>query len=48
MVIKALEKSQVAEMPVGTDRKLYALYYLNGGKKSLESEGMKDSLQIVI
>lgn len=44
MVIKALEKARLAGMPAGVDSKLYALYYLNGGKKILESEGMQVSL----
>ncbi|MFZ1872453.1 MAG: DUF4123 domain-containing protein, partial [Chania sp.] len=32
MVIKALDKAQAAGLDAGPDRKLYALYYLNGGK----------------
>lgn len=47
MVIKALDKAQVAGMTPGVDSKLYALYYLNGGKKILESEVMQISLQNV-
>ncbi|WP_235896339.1 DUF4123 domain-containing protein [Yersinia rochesterensis] len=47
MVIKALDKAQIAGMADGVDSKLYALYYLNGGKKVLESEEMQISLRNV-
>lgn len=47
MVTKALEKAREAGMPEGVNVKLYALYYLNGGKKILESEEMQLSLQKV-
>ncbi|MFL4558315.1 DUF4123 domain-containing protein [Yersinia kristensenii] len=47
MVIKALDKAQIAGMADGVDSKLYALYYLNGGKKVLESEEMQVSLRNV-
>lgn len=47
MVIKALRKAKDAGIPEGTDSKLYALYYLNGGKMVLESDEMQISLQQV-
>lgn len=47
MVIKALRKAKDAGMPQGTDSKLYALYYLNGGRAVLESHEMQISLQKV-
>ncbi|WP_435953147.1 DUF4123 domain-containing protein [Dryocola sp. BD626] len=47
MVIKALRKAKEASIPEGTDSKLYALYYLNGGKMVLESDEMQISLQQV-
>lgn len=48
MVIKALGKAQSAGLTVGADRKLYALCYLEGGKKWLESAEMQSSLERVI
>lgn len=47
MVIKALGKARDAGITEGTDNKLYALYYLNGGKKTLESDEMKIALHRV-
>ena len=47
MVIKALDKAKSAGFKAGTDSKLYALFYLNGGKKLLESEVMQAPLQEV-
>jgi len=47
VVIKALRKAKDAGIPEGTDSKLYALYYLNGGKMVLESDEMQISLQQV-
>lgn len=48
MVIKALRKAQEAQMKAGEAQKLYAFYYLNGGKKVLESEAFKPAIQKVI
>lgn len=44
MVIKALGKAKIAGITTPLDQKIYALYYLNGGKKSLESEEMQGAL----
>ncbi|HID8745093.1 TPA: DUF4123 domain-containing protein [Enterobacter mori] len=48
MVIKALNKASEAKMKAGTEQKLYALYYLNGGKKNLESDDIQVALEKVI
>ncbi|MCU6313080.1 DUF4123 domain-containing protein [Enterobacter cloacae subsp. cloacae] len=48
MVIKALNKASEAKMKAGTEQKLYALYYLNGGKKNLESEAVQAALEKVV
>lgn len=47
MVKKALHKACDAKMKAGTEQKLYALYYLNGGKKRLESNAMRSALEKV-
>ena len=44
MVIKALEKAKNAGITNESDSKLYALCYLNGGKRVLESEEMQLAL----
>ena len=44
MVVKALRKAKDAGLTEGADCKLYALYYLNGGKQYLESEEVQVSL----
>lgn len=44
MVVKALSKALAAGLTVPSDQKLYALYYLNGGKKTLESDAVCDIL----
>ncbi|MEN5018004.1 DUF4123 domain-containing protein [Erwinia sp. Eh17-17] len=44
MVIKALGKAKAAGIATPLDQKIYALYYLNGGKKVLESEEMQGKL----
>jgi len=46
-VVKALRKAKEAGLTEGADNKLYALYYLDGGKKRLESVEMQDPLQKV-
>lgn len=48
MVIKALKKSETAELFTPVDQKVYALYYLNGGKAKLESDSLKAVLPNVI
>lgn len=47
MVKKALNKSCEAKMKAGTEQKLYALFYLNGGKKILASGTMQSALESV-
>jgi len=47
MVVKALNKAREAGIASSLEQKLYALYYLNGGKQVLESENMQVSLQQV-
>jgi hypothetical protein len=46
-VVKALRKAKEAGLTEGADSKLYALYYLDGGKKRLESVEIQDPLQKV-
>lgn len=48
MVIKALNKASEAKMKAGTEQKLYALHYLNGGKKTLESDVVQSALDNVV
>src|SRR5471030_658413 len=48
MVVKALGKARMVGVSSIADQKLYALCYLNGGKRLLESEEMRVSLQKVI
>lgn len=48
MVIKALNKASEAKMKAGTEQKLYALYYLNGGKNNLGSDDIQAALEKVI
>lgn len=47
MVKKALNKASAAKMKAGTEQKLYALYYLNGGKQMLESVDIQPALDKV-
>lgn len=47
MVKKALNKACEAKMKAGTEQKLYALFYLNGGRKILASENMQSALENV-
>lgn len=47
MVEKALNKASAAKMKAGTEQKLYALYYLNGGKQMLESVDIQPALDKV-
>ena len=47
MVKKALNKASAAKMKAGTEQKLYALYYLNGGKQMLESVDIQRALDNV-
>lgn len=47
MVKKALNKACEAKMKVGAEQKLYAFFYLNGGKKILESGAMHSALENV-
>lgn len=47
MVVKALEKAKSAGMVKGPDRKLYALYYLSGGREMLVSSKMEKFMQKV-
>ncbi len=47
MVKKALNKAYEAKIKNSRDRKLYALYYLNGGKKLLESDVIHSALEKV-
>ncbi|MEA9390184.1 hypothetical protein SJI19_06415 [Acerihabitans sp. TG2] len=46
-VIKALKKARAAGMTTGDDKKMYAFYYLEGGKTILESAQLQASLQQV-
>lgn len=48
MVIKALNKASEAKMKPGAEQKLYALHYLNGGKKILESDVVQSALDNVV
>ncbi|POU70675.1 hypothetical protein C3387_23780 [Leclercia sp. LSNIH6] len=48
MVKKALNKACEAKMKSGTEQKLYALFYLNGGKKILESVTIQSALENVV
>jgi hypothetical protein len=48
MVIKALKKSEDAGLLSPLDKKVYALYYLNGGKRVLESDALRVALPAVI
>ncbi|HAT1613586.1 TPA: DUF4123 domain-containing protein [Raoultella ornithinolytica] len=48
MVIKALNKSKESGLLSGADQKVYALYYLNGGRQELESDALKVALPKVL
>lgn len=48
MVIKALNKSRELGSLSPADRKVYALYYLNGGRQELESDALKAALPKVL
>ena len=47
MVKKALSKACEAKMKAGTEQKLYALFYLTGGKKLVESGVIQSALEDV-
>lgn len=48
MVIKALNKSKESGLLSAADQKVYALYYLNGGRQELESDALKVALPKVL
>lgn len=48
MVIKALNKSKKLGSLSPADQKVYALYYLNGGRQALESDALKAALPKVL
>lgn len=48
MVIKALNKSKESGLLSAVDQKVYALYYLNGGRQELESDALKAALPNVL
>lgn len=48
MVIKALNKSKDSGLLSATGQKVYALYYLNGGRQQLESDELKAALPNVL
>lgn len=48
MVIKALNKSKKSGLLSAADQKVYALYYLNGGRPELESDALKVALPKVL
>lgn len=48
MVIKALKKSEEAGLSSPQDQKLYALYYLSGGRDVLESDALTAALANVV
>lgn len=47
MVKKALKKACEGKMKAGTEQKLYALFYLDGGKITLASGTMQSALENV-
>ncbi|HCR1139943.1 TPA: DUF4123 domain-containing protein [Klebsiella aerogenes] len=48
MVIRALKKSEEAGLLSSMDQKVYALYYLSGGKATLESDAFRAALPKVV
>lgn len=48
MVVKALKKSEEAGLLSSMDQKVYALYYLSGGKAILKSDAFKAALPKVV
>lgn len=48
MVIKALNKSKESGLLSPADQKVYALYYLNGGRQELESDALRAALPNVM
>ncbi|KAB8311645.1 DUF4123 domain-containing protein [Erwinia endophytica] len=48
MVVKALNKAESVGLEKSEDRMLYALFYLNGGRKTLESDALKAVLPNVV
>jgi len=48
MVIKALNKSKAMGLLSPADQKVFALYYLNGGRQQLESDSLRAALPSVI
>ena len=48
MVVKALKKSEEAGLLSSMDQKVYALYYLSGGKATLESDAFRGALPKVV
>ncbi|EMH1276817.1 DUF4123 domain-containing protein [Enterobacter hormaechei] len=48
MVIKALNKSKESGLLSAADQKVFALYYLNGGRQELESDALRAALPNVM
>lgn len=48
MVIKALNKSKESGLLSPADQKVYALYYLSGGRQELESDALRAALPNVM
>ncbi|MCX0501604.1 DUF4123 domain-containing protein [Erwinia billingiae] len=48
MVIKALKKAKEAGVATPLDQKVYALYYLNGGRAKLESDSMRVAVPNIV
>ncbi len=48
MVIKALNKSKEAGLLSAADQKVFALYYLTGGRRQLESDSLRVALPNVV
>ncbi|OVZ80351.1 hypothetical protein CBW54_18750 [Yersinia kristensenii] len=48
MVIKALNKSKESGLLSAADQKVYALYYLSGGRQELESDALRAALPNVM
>lgn len=48
MVIKALKKAKEAGVATPLDQKVYALYYLNGGRAKLESDSLRVAVPNIV
>lgn len=48
MVIKALNKSKESGLLSAADQKVYALYYLNGGRAKLESDSLRVAVPNIV